>query len=241
MHFVPIKTPEQQAALMMHRSRELLVGQRTALANALRGHLAELGIITAKGIHRIADLLAALVGVENTRIPPLARASLRCLAAQIEAIETQIAELEALIIEWHKGNEASRRLAKIPGVGPITASAVVATIGDGSTFTSARHLSAALGLTPRQNSSGGKARQGGISKAGNTYIRRLLFIGALTVIRSKRAQEAGSWLARLLDRRPTKVVAIALANKTARMMWAMLRRGEAYRAPKAPVAATVAA
>ncbi len=230
MHVVPIKTPEQQAALMMHRARELLVGQRTALVNALRGHLAELGIVIAKGIHRVADLLAELVGVENTKIPPLARASLRCLAAQIEAVETQIDELEALIIEWHKGNEASQRLAKIPGVGPITASAVVATIDDASHFTSARHLSAALGLTPRQNSSGGKARQGGISKAGNTYLRRLLFIGASAVIRSKRAQEAGSWLARLLERRPAKVVAIALANKTARVIWAMLRSGEAYRA-----------
>ncbi len=230
MHVVPIKTPEQQAALMMHRARELLVGQRTALVNALRGHLAELGIVTAKGIHRVADLLAELVGVENTKIPPLARASLRCLAAQIEAVETQIDELEALIIEWHKGNEASQRLAKIPGVGPITASAVVATIDDASHFTSARHLSAALGLTPRQNSSGGKARQGGISKAGNTDLRRLLFIGAIAVIRSKRAQEAGSWLARLLERRPAKVVAIALANKTARVIWAMLRSGEAYRA-----------
>ena len=231
MHFVPIKTPEQQAALMMHRARELLVGQRTALANALRGHLAEFGIITAKGIHRVADLLAELVGAENTKIPPLARASLRCLAAQIEAVESQIDELEALIMEWHKSNEASRRLAKIPGVGPITASAVVATIGDASNFTSARHLSAALGMTPRQNSSGGKARQGGISKAGNAYLRRLLFIGAIAVIRSKRAQEAGSWLARLLERRPAKVVAIALANKTARVIWAMLRSGEAYRAP----------
>jgi transposase len=229
MRFVPIKTPEQQAALMMHRSRELLVGQRTAPVNALRGHLAELGIVTAKGIHRIADPLAELVGVENSRIPPLARASLRCLAAQIEAIETRIDELEALIIAWRKGHEASQRLAKIPGVGPITASAVVATIGDGSTFTSARHLSAALGLTPRQNSSGGKARQGGISKAGNTCLRRLLFIGAIAVIRSKRAREAGSWLARLLEHRPSKVVAIAWANKTARVIRAMLRRGEPYR------------
>jgi transposase len=241
MHFVPIKTREQQAALMMHRSRELLVGQRTALVNALRGHLAELGIVTAKGIHRVADLLAELVGAENAKIPPLALASLRCLAAQIEAVEAQIEELEALIMEWHKGNEASQLLAKIPGVGPITASAVVATIGDASNFISARHLSSALGLTPRQNSSGGKARQGGISKAGNTYLRRLLFIGAIAVIRSKRAQEAGSWLARLLERRPAKVVAIAIANKTARIIWAMLRRGEAYRASKMPIAATAAA
>jgi transposase len=170
-----------------------------------------------------------LLGVENSRIPPLARASLRCLAAQIEAIDAQINELEALIIAWHKGHEASERLAKIPGVGPITASAVVATIGDGSNFTSARHLSAALGLTPRQNSSGGKARQGGISKAGNSYLRRLLFIGAIAVIRSRKAKEAGRWLARLLERRPSKVVAIAWANKTARVIWAMLRRGEPYR------------
>src|SRR3954447_19877422 len=117
MHFVPIKTAEQQAALMMHRSRELLVGQRTALVNALRGHLAELGIVTAKGIHRVADLLAERVGVATTKIPPLPRPSRRCLAAQIEAVESQIDELEALIIEWHKGNEASQRLAKIPGVG----------------------------------------------------------------------------------------------------------------------------
>jgi hypothetical protein len=130
------------------------------------------------------------------------------------------------------GNEASRRLAKIPGVGPITASAVVATIGDASSFTSARHLSAAWGLTPKQNSSGGKAKQGGISKAGNIYLRRLLFLGAIAVIRSKRTQDAGGWLARLLERRPAKVVAIAVANKTARVIWAMLRSGDAYRAPK---------
>jgi transposase len=239
MHFVPIKTPEQQAALMMHRSRELLVGQRTALVNALRGHLAELGIVAAKGIHRVADLLAELVGAEDAKIPPLARAALRCLAAQIEAVETQIEALEALIIEWHKGHEASRRLARIPGVGPITASAVVATIGDASNFTSARHLSAALGLTPRQNSSGGKTRQGRISKAGNAYLRRLLFTGAIAVIRSKRAQVAGSWLARLLERRPAKVVAIALANKTARVIWAMLRHCEPYREQRVPATAAV--
>jgi transposase len=241
MHFVPIKTPEQQAALMMHRSRELLVGQRTALVNALRGHLAELGIIAAKGIHRVADLLAELVGVDTAKMPPLARSSLNCLAAQIEAVQTQIDNLEALILEWHKGNEASRRLAKIPGVGPITASAVVATIGDASSFTSARHLSAAWGLTPKQNSSGGKAKQGGISKAGNPYLRRLLFLGAIAVIRSKRAQEAGGWLARLLERRPAKVVAIAVANKTARVIWAMLRSGEAYRAPETDAAISAAA
>lgn len=240
MHFVPAKTPEQQAAMMMHRSRELLVGQRTALANALRGHLAELGIIAAKGIRRVADLVAELVGADAAKIPPLAKASLTCLAAQIEAVETQIDKLEALILEWHKGNEASRRLAKIPGVGPITASAVVATIGDASNFTSARHLSAAWGLTPKQNSSGGKAKQGGISKAGDAYLRRLLFIGSIAVIRSKKAQDAGSWLGRLLERRPAKVVAIAVANKTARVIWAMLRSGEAYRAADAAVAAPAA-
>ena len=146
MRFVPVKTPGQQAAPMVHRSRELLVGQRTALVNALRGHLAELGIVAAKGIHRAGDLLAELVGEDGGRIPPLARASLRCLVAQIEAVEKQVDELEALILEWHKGSEASQRLARIPGVGPITASAVVATIGDASNFTSARHLSAALGV-----------------------------------------------------------------------------------------------
>jgi transposase len=203
--------------------------------------LAELGIIAAQGIRRVADLLAELVDADNTRIPPLARASLNCLAAQIEAVETQINKLEALILEWHKGNEASRRLAKIPGVGPITASAVVATIGDASNFTSARHLSAAWGLVPKQNSSGGKAKQGGISKAGNAYLRRLLFIGAVAVIRSQRAQEAESWLGRLLERRPAKVAAIAIANKTARVIWAMLRSGDAYRAPKLAGAVPAAA
>lgn len=241
MHFVPIKTAEQQAALMLHRSRDLLVGQRTALVNALRGHLAELGIITAKGIHRIADLLAELLGVDDGKMPPLARASLSCLVAQIEAVEKQIDALEAQILEWHKGNEASRRLSKIPGIGPITASAVVATVGDASNFKSARHLSAALGLTPKQNSSGGKSKQGGISKAGNTYLRRLLFIGAIAVIRSKRAQETEGWLTRLLERRPTKVAAIAIANKTARVIWAMLRSGDVYRAPKADTATSAAA
>ena len=241
MHFVPIKTPGQQAALMLHRSRELIVGQRTALVNALRGHLAELGIVTAKGIHRVADLLAELIGADDSRIPPLARAALNCLAAQIEAVGKQVDTLEALIVEWHKGNEASQRLTRIPGVGPITASAVVATIGDASNFTSARHLSAAWGLTPKQNSSGGKSRQGGISKAGNAYLRRLLFIGAIAVIRSKRSQAAGGWLARLLERRPSKVAAIAIANKTARVIWAMLRSGETYRAPQAAAAKPAAA
>jgi transposase len=241
MHFVPIKTPEQQAAMMMHRSRELLVGQRTAVVNALRGHLAELGIVAAKGVRRVADLLAELVGEDDTRIPPLARASLNCLAAQLGAVEAQIDKLEALILEWHKGNEASRRLAKIPGVGPITASAVVATVGNASNFTSARHLSAAWGLTPKQNSSGGKAKQGGISKAGNAYLRRLLFIGAIAVIRSQKAQEVESWLGKLLERRPAKVAAIAIANKTARVIWAMLRSGDAYRAPKLAGAVQAAA
>ena len=241
MHFVPIKTPGQQAALMMHRSRELLVGQRTALVNALRGHLAELGIVTAKGIHRVGGLPAELAGADGGKMPPLAKASLRRLAAQIEAVETQIDELEALILEWHRGGEASQRLAKIPGVGPITASAVVATTGDASNFTSARHLSAALGLTPRQNGSGGRSRRGGISKAGNTCLRRLLFIGATTVIRSRRAQEAGSWLARLLGRRPAKVAAVAVANRTARIIRAMLRRGEAYCPRRATAAVATAA
>lgn len=153
----------------------------------------------------------------------------------------QIGALEVLILEWHKGNEASRRLAKIPGVGPITASAMVATVGDASNFTSGRHLSAALGLTPRQNSSGGKAKQVGISKAGNTYLRPLLFIAAIAVIRGNRARKANNWLAQLRERRPAKVVAVALANKTARVIWAMLRSGDAYRAPKMHAAIPAAA
>ena len=235
MRFVPIKTAEQQAVLMLHRTRDLLVRQRTMLVNALRGHMAELGIIAPQGIARVADLMAVLLGEDTTNVPALAREALRGLAAELEALDRRVKEIEVAILTWHKDNEASRRLATIPGVGPITASAIVATITDPFQFHSARHLAAWIGLVPRQHSSGGKQRQGGISKQGDRYLRRLLVLGATAVIRhsrSKSTAEAG-WLKSLLERRPARLVSVAQANKTARIVWALLVRGEAYRMPAA--------
>lgn len=240
MRFVPVKTPEQQAVLMLHRTRDLLVRQRTMLVNALRGHMAELGIIAPQGISRVADLVAVLLGKDETTMPALARQALRGLAEELEALGERIKAIEAAILAWHKENEASRRLASIPGVGPITASAIVASIIDPTQFRSGRHLAAWIGLVPRQNSSGGKERQGGISKQGDRTLRRLLVLGATAVIRHARTRsdaEAG-WLKRLLERRPAKLAAVAQANKTARIVWALLVRGGTYRAPAAAQAAT---
>lgn len=239
MRFVPVKTAEQQSVLVLHRARDLLVGQRTALANALRGHMAEFGIIAPQGIGRIADLVSALLGEDTSAVPPLARQALRGLAAELEALGARIEEIEAAILAWHKENEASRRLTTIPGVGPITASAIVATIVDPAHFKSARHFAAWLGLVPRQNSSGGKQRQAGISKGGDRYLRRLLVLGATSVIRHAGTKPAASvaWLRGVLERRPTRVASVAQANKTARIIWALLTRGESFRAPAVPQAA----
>jgi transposase len=184
MRFVPIKTAEQQAVLMLHQTRDLLVRQRTMLVNALRGHMAELGIIAPQGIARVADLMAVLLGEDTTRVPALAREALRGLAAELEALDRRVKQIEVAIVRWHKDNEDSRRLATIPGVGPIAASAIVATITDPFQFHSARHLAAWIGLVPRQHSSGGKQRQGGIFKQGGRYLRRLLVLGATAVIRN---------------------------------------------------------
>jgi transposase len=228
MRFVPVKTPEQQAVLVLHRTRDLLVRQRTMLVNALRGHLAEFGIVARQGVGGLGELLAGLRDAEPTPLPALARQALRGLADEIGALEARIDEIEAAILAWHKGNEASRRLATVPGIGPITASALVATVGEVSNFASARHLAAWIGLVPKQNSTGGKPRQGGISKAGDRYLRRLLVLGASTVIRHNRAKAGEGWLAGLIVRRPTMVAAVAQANKTARIAWALLARGGTY-------------
>ena len=235
MRFVPIKTAEQQAVLMLHRTRELLVRQRTMLVNALRGHMAELGIVAPQGIARVADLVAVLMGEDAASVPPLARQALRALAAELEGVGTRVKEIEAAILAWHKESEASRRLATIPGIGPITASALVATITDPAQFRSARHLAAWIGLVPKQNSSGGKQRQGGISKQGDRTLRRLLVLGATAVIRHARtkATTQTAWLRGVLDRRPARLAAVAQANKTARIVWALLTRGGCYRAPHA--------
>src|SRR5499426_2317346 len=230
MRFVPTKSEQQQSALMLHRSRQLLVRQRTMLSNAIRGHLAELGIISAKGRNGTAELIEILTNEKDDRIPAAARLSLTILARQYAAITTEIGAIEKHIHAWHRSCEESRRLEEVPGVGPIVATALVAEIGDWTAFSSGRSLAAWIGLVPRQHSTGGKERLGRISKQGNRHLRWLLVAGAMAVIRYARQHGTKRpWLARLMDRRPIKVAAVALANKIARMAWAMMVRGERSR------------
>ena len=242
MRFVPVKSAEQQAVLMLHRTRELLVRQRTMLVNALRGHMAELGI-APQGIARVADLLVVLMDEDGPGLPRLAKLALRGLAAVLDGVGRRVKEVEAAILAWHKENEASRRLATIPGIGPITASAIVATITDPTQFHSARQLAAWIGLVPRQDSSGGKQRQGGISKQGDRTLRRLLVLGATAVIRHAQTKTTAdtAWLRGVLERRPVRLACVAQANKTARIVWAVLVRGESYRAPSTVQAAAKSA
>jgi transposase len=233
MRFVPTKTEEQQSALMLHRSRQLLVRQRTMLSNAIRGHMAELGIISAKGRNGTVELLEILADASEDRILVAARFSLDVLARQYAAILSEIGAIEKRIHAWHRSCEASRRLEEIPGVGPIVATALVAEIGDWKAFSSGRSLAAWIGLVPKQHSTGGKDKLGAITKQGNRHLRWLLVAGAMAVIRY--AQQHGTktrpWLAGLLARKPAKVAAVALANKIARMAWAMMVRGERYKEP----------
>jgi transposase len=231
MRFAPIKSAEQQSVLMLHRARELLVRQKTMLINALRGHCGEFGIVVAQGASRVAELIEIIEDQEDDRIPALACEALGYLVGQLRMVQAQLRGLEKKLMSWHRANKASRRLETIPGVGVITATALVATIGDASQFRSGRQLAAWLGLVPRQHSSGGKERLGRISKRGDGYLRKLLVHGARTVLLwSRRKKETRSpWLEALLARRPTNVVLVAMANKTARVVWALLSRGEAFR------------
>jgi transposase len=233
MRFVPTKSEQQQSGLMLHRSRQLLVRQRTMLSNAIRGHMAELGMISAKGRNGTAALLEIIANADDERIPAIARFSLDVLAHQYANVSAEIGTLEKRIHAWHRSCEESRRLEEIPGVGPIVATALVAEIGDWKAFSSGRNLAAWIGLVPKQHSTGGKDRLGGISKQGNRYLRWLLVAGAMAVIRYARQHGTKRfWLARIMDRRPIKVAAVALANKIARIAWAMMVRGERFKEPR---------
>ena len=222
MRFVATKTPEQQSGLTLHRTRHLFIRQQTAVINVIRAHLAEFGIVAPvgrKGVEALLDVVA----------------NLAALGAQLRRLKEQILEFDRMIMTWHRSHEASRRLDAIPGVGPVLAPALVASIADPKAFRSGRNFSAWIGLVPKQHSSGGKDRLGSISKQGDRYLRSLFMAGALAVIRYAKIHGSRHrpWLTALLARRPSKVAAIALANKIARMVWAMMARGERYKEPVA--------
>ena len=238
MRFVQFKSAEQQGQLMQHRVRDLLMRQRTQLINALRAHMAELGIVAAQGREGIKELLTIVASEEDVRLPVNAHASLVVLAAGIQAVQTMIGSIEKRIIVQHRSNETSKRLETIPGIGVIGATAIAATVVDPKAFRSGRDLAAWIGLVPREDSTGGKQKLGPISKQGDQYLRRILVVGAHAVLRRARQQpQKYPWLTQLLARKPFKVVAVALANKMARTAWALLAKGGTYRAPALVAAA----
>jgi transposase len=238
MRFVATKTPEQQSCLTLHRTRHLFIRQQTSVINAIRAHLAEFGIVAPVGRHGVEQLLGIAADVNDKCLPEVARACVAALGAQLRMLKERILQFDRMITAWHRSNEASRRLDDIPGVGPALATALVASIADPKAFRSGRDFSAWIGLVPKQNSSGGKDRLGNISKRGDRYLRSLFTTGALAVIRYAKIHGTTHrpWLTALLARRPTKVAAIALANKIARMAWAMMAKSERYKEPAALVA-----
>jgi transposase len=233
MRFVPIKTVSQQSILMVHKSRALLIRQRTMLVNALRGHLTEIGIVAPVGIERTAELVGRVLAHDPSEldVPPLVTDIVVSLARQIDSLTAEVRTLEAKIREWQRTSEAGRRLATIPGVGVITATALAATVPDASVFRSGREFAAWLGLTPRSNSSGGKERLGRITKAGNKYLRTLLIVGATAVLRHVSHKMHGpliEWVRKLLLTKSARLTTVALANKMARIAWAVMRRQTVY-------------
>lgn len=230
MRFVPVKTVEQQSILMAHRARSLLVRQRTMLANATRAHLAELGFVANPGIPNLAKLAEQALADKGT-LPAYARRALEILVRQIMSISGEIAVLDQQLVAWHADSEASRRLAAIPGLGIVTATAIAATVTDPDQFRSGRQFAAWLGLTPQQHSTGGKTRLGGISKQGDRYLPRLLVFGATAVMRHVKDKPTPmpDWIRKLSEKKPFRLVSVALANKLARIAWVVLTRKEAYR------------
>lgn len=233
MRFVSVKSPEQQAALALHRTRDLLVKQRTQLVNMIRGLLAEFGIEIVRGLHHAIELAARIAKGEAPEVPQLAVRVITGLAGQIGDVQVRLAALEKELLAWHRSNELSQRLGTIPGVGLISATALAASVTDPGRFRSGRQFAASLGLTPLQNSSGGKERMGRISRMGDRYLRRLLVIGMTSLVRRARAKpnSVDPRIAAMLARKPARVVTVAAANRTARVAWAIMARGGTYRAP----------
>jgi transposase len=226
MRFVPVKSADEQAAAMLLSVRDLLVKQRTMLVNAIRSHAAEFGVIGAKGVGRIVDVLARA----RESVPRLAWDLLSILAGQLEVTEVQLAHADKQLKAWHRESERSQRLATIPGVGPVSAMTMVLRVPDPTVFRSGRHFASWIGLTPREHSTAGKQRLGKISREGDEALRRLLVVGATSVVKLAQRGKGPAWLLALLKRRPAKVVAVALANKMARIAWAMMVSGQVYRA-----------
>ena len=236
MRFVPTKTGEQQAVLSMHRARQAFVKARTAQANQIRGLLAEYGIVMPQGIVHIAKCLPEILEDGENDLPGVFRQLLQRLGEHLKELDRQVDELDGQIQQWHRENAASRKLAKIPGIGPLTASALVASIGDAKSFENGRQLAAWLGLVPRQHSSGGKQTLLGISKRGDCYLRTLLIHGARAVIQAseRKLGQTDSWLTRIVDRRNKNIAAVALANKNVRIVWALLAHGREFRSDYTP-------
>src|SRR5712691_7912450 len=226
-----VKRAEQQAALMLLKVRDLLVKQRTMLINAIRGHAAEFGLIAATGPVKVAELLQQAHS-EAAGVPALARALLGVLSGQLDALDVKLKALEAWLMAWHKADPVSQCLATQPGIGPIGAVSFALKVTDPKGFRSGRHFAAWLGITPKEDSTGGRCRPGRISRQGDESLRRLLVLGATARIRFAKPGSASTWLVNLLARKPKKLAAVALANKMARILWAMMVRGETYRHPK---------
>ncbi len=232
MRFVPVKSPDQQSILMVHRTRSLVVRQRTMAANAMRAHLAEFGLAANPGVRNLMKLIRKTFDeIEpDKQLPEMARTALAVLARRLCELEEELKALDRTLLDWHCQNAASQRLAAVPGIGVITATAIVATVSDPGGFRSGRQFAAWLGLVPKQNSSGNKLRLGGISKQGDRYLRRLLVVGATAVIRHSKNKNTplANWLRGLLEKKPVRLVSVALANKTARIAWALLAHDRTY-------------